>query len=76
MYYIAAVKLWRKGEESGNVKRSMIYIDCDNDTLLLKSIKLAGLLVMKVIKLFFRKLEGDDYVVVGNVFDPNEVCKK
>ena len=30
-------KLWRKGEESGNVQEvKEIFVDCDNDTILLK----------------------------------------
>ena len=30
-------KLWRKGEESGNVQKiDSIYLDCDRDTILLK----------------------------------------
>ena len=30
-------KLWRKGEESGNVQEvDAVYLDCDRDTILLK----------------------------------------
>ena len=72
-------KLWRKGEESGNVQKvHEIYIDCDNDTLLLKVDQVGGAACHEGYpSCFFRKLEGDDYVVVGErVFDPNEVYKK
>ena len=35
-------KIWKKGETSGNIlKVKEIYIDCDNDTLLIK-VKLSG----------------------------------
>src|SRR6202049_4668321 len=36
-------KLWRKGEESGNVQEVReIYVDCDADTILLKVNKIGG----------------------------------
>ena len=72
-------KLWRKGEESGNVQKVYeIYIDCDCDTLLLKVEQVGGSACHEGYpSCFFRKLEGDDYVVVGErVFDPKEVYKK
>lgn len=72
-------KLWRKGEESGNVQKvHEIYIDCDCDTLLLKVDQVGGSACHEGYpSCFFRKLEGDDYVVVGErVFDPKEVYKK
>ena len=36
-------KLWRKGEESGNVQEiDSVYFDCDRDTLLLKVRQVGG----------------------------------
>ena len=36
-------KLWRKGEESGNVQEvKSIYFDCDADTLLIKVTQIGG----------------------------------
>ena len=36
-------KLWRKGEESGNVQQvESIYVDCDADTILLKVEQIGG----------------------------------
>ena len=72
-------KLWRKGEESGNFQKiHEIYIDCDLDTLLIKVDQVGGSACHEGYpSCFFRKLEGDDYVVVGErVFDPNDVYKK
>lgn len=72
-------KLWRKGEESGNVQKIHgIFIDCDCDTLLLKVEQVGGSACHEGYpSCFFRKLEGDDYVVVGErVFDPSVVYKK
>ncbi len=74
-------KLWRKGEESGNVQKVHdIYIDCDCDTLLLKVDQVGGSACHEGYpSCFFRKLDAaqDDYVVVGErVFDPKEVYKK
>src|SRR5262249_57558034 len=36
-------KLWRKGEESGNVQEVReVYVDCDADTILLKVHQIGG----------------------------------
>ena len=36
-------KLWRKGEESGNVQEvKAVYLDCDEDTILLKVNQIGG----------------------------------
>ena len=72
-------KLWRKGEERGNVQKiHEIYIDCDCDTLLIKVEQVGGSACHEGYpSCFFRKLEGEDYVVVGErVFDPSKVYKK
>jgi phosphoribosyl-AMP cyclohydrolase len=72
-------KLWRKGEESGNVQRVReVYIDCDADTILLKVEQHGGAACHEgYASCFFRRLAGDGVEVVGErVFDPKQVYKK
>lgn len=72
-------KLWRKGEESGNVQEVRgIYLDCDADTVLLKVNQVGGAACHEGYpSCFFRKLEGAELRVVGErVFDPKTVYKK
>jgi phosphoribosyl-AMP cyclohydrolase len=71
-------KLWLKGEISGHVQIVRdIFIDCDEDTLLLQVDQLGGAACHTGHRsCFFRKREGGDFVVVGKkVFDPKEVYK-
>lgn len=74
-------KLWRKGEESGNVQelRSLFY-DCDADTLLVKVHQIGGAACHEGYKsCFFRQIhpETGAVTVVGErVFDPKAVYKK
>ena len=74
-------KLWRKGEESGNVQEvKEIFFDCDADTLLIKVHQIGGAACHEGYRsCFFRKIDpaSSDIEVVGErVFDPNEVYKK
>jgi len=72
-------RLWRKGEESGNVQEVReVCIDCDSDTILLKVNQIGGAACHEGYQsCFFRKVEGDTLRVVGErVFDPKEVYKK
>jgi phosphoribosyl-AMP cyclohydrolase len=72
-------KLWRKGEESGNVQEvKEIFIDCDADAVLLKVHQLGGAACHEGFKsCFFRRVDGDQLTVIGErVFDPTEVYKK
>jgi phosphoribosyl-AMP cyclohydrolase len=72
-------RLWRKGEESGNVQLvKEIFFDCDADTLLLKVEQIGGAACHEGYKsCFFRKLDGENVSVVGErVFDPAVVYKK
>ena len=72
-------KLWRKGEESGNVQIvKEIYVDCDEDTVIFKVEQIGGAACHEGYRsCFFRKLEGEDLTVVGErVFDPSKVYKK
>lgn len=72
-------KLWRKGEESGNVQVvKEIFIDCDADTVLLKVDQLGGAACHEGFQsCFFRKLNNDSLQVIGErLFDPAKVYKK
>jgi phosphoribosyl-AMP cyclohydrolase len=71
-------KLWRKGEESGNVQKvRAVYLDCDNDTILLSVEQVGGAACHTGYKsCFFRQVTPDGLKVVGQqVFDPAEVYK-
>jgi phosphoribosyl-AMP cyclohydrolase len=71
-------KLWRKGEESGNVQMvKSISIDCDADTILLKVEQIGGAACHEGYKsCFFREVSPRQQVVGTRVFDPKEVYKK
>lgn len=72
-------RLWRKGEESGNVQEVRgVYLDCDADTILLKVHQIGGAACHEGYpSCFFRKVEGGQLKVVGErVFDPKMVYKK
>jgi len=70
--------LWMKGESSGNVQVvKNIFIDCDNDTILLQVEQLGGAACHTGHKsCFYRKLDGGDFIIVGEkIFNPEEVYK-
>jgi phosphoribosyl-AMP cyclohydrolase len=72
-------KLWRKGEESGNVQEVQeIRIDCDQDTILLKVHQIGGAACHTGYRsCFFRRIENGAVVEDGvRIFDPKEVYKK
>lgn len=72
-------RLWRKGEESGHVQEVKgIYIDCDNDTVLLQVHQVGGAACHDGYKsCFFRRLDGEDVrIVAERVFDPATVYHK
>ncbi len=73
-------RLWRKGEESGNVQEVRdIFVDCDNDAVLLKVNQIGGAACHEGFKsCFFRRIEADGSLATlgERVFDPNEVYKK
>jgi len=74
-------KLWRKGEESGNVQQVReVYLDCDADTLLVKVHQVGGAACHTGYRsCFFRKVSPGDAeleIVGQRVFDPAEVYKK
>jgi phosphoribosyl-AMP cyclohydrolase len=72
-------KLWRKGEESGNVQEVReVFIDCDADTILLKVHQIGGAACHEgYASCFFRKLENGEVRTIGErLFDPKQVYKK
>lgn len=74
-------RLWRKGEESGNVQEvKAIYFDCDADTLLIKVNQIGGAACHEGYRsCFFRQVVpgADEAAIVGTrVFDPKQVYKK
>ena len=74
-------KLWRKGEESGNVQElRSIYFDCDADTLLVKVHQIGGAACHEGYRsCFFRKIDPQTRAVSvegERVFDPAQVYKK
>jgi phosphoribosyl-AMP cyclohydrolase len=74
-------KLWRKGEESGNVQElRSIYYDCDADTLLVKVNQIGGAACHEGYRsCFFRRIDpatGGVEVVGERVFDPAAVYGK
>ncbi len=72
-------RLWRKGEESGNVQELRgVYLDCDADTLLVKVQQIGAAACHEGYpSCFFRRVEDDELKVVAQrVFDPNEVYNK
>ena len=74
-------RLWKKGEESGNVQHLReLYFDCDADTLLVKVDQVGGAACHEGYRsCFFRKIDRETKAVevIGErVFDPAEVYKK
>ena len=79
VYYSRTRKrLWRKGEESGNVQLVRgVFVDCDADTILLKVEQVGGAACHEGFKsCFFREITPEGTRTVGErVFDPATVYK-
>jgi len=74
-------KLWRKGEESGNVQElKAIYFDCDADTVLVKVRQIGGAACHEGYRsCFFRRIDpatGSFAIEGERIFDPADVYKK
>ena len=74
-------KIWRKGEESGNVQEvKSVHIDCDADVILLRITQIGGAACHTGHRsCFFREVvdDGNVYKEKDDVmFDPKAVYKK
>ncbi len=72
-------KLWRKGEESGNVQEvKAVFLDCDRDTILLSVKQIGDAACHKGYRTcFYRQVTPEGLKVIGTrVFDPDEVYGK
>lgn len=72
-------KLWMKGEESGNVQIvKEIFIDCDNDSVLLKIGQIGKATCHTGFRsCFFKKIENGKIKEIGKkLFDPKKVYEK
>lgn len=72
----ARKRLWRKGEESGNVQHvRAVYVDCDGDTVLLKVEQIGGAACHEGYpSCFFRQWTPDGLKTVAErVFNPVDV---
>ena len=72
-------KLWLKGETSGNIQEvKKIYVDCDEDTLLLKVHQVGGAACHTGHRsCFYRKMnvKGAFEEIEPPIFNPDEVYK-
>ena len=72
-------RLWCKGEESGHTQIvKEIYLDCDEDVLLLKVEQVGGIACHTGRhNCFFNKFENEQWVVEApEIKDPKEIYKK
>jgi len=68
-------KLWKKGEQSGNVQEVReVRVDCDGDTVLLRVRQVGDAACHTGYRsCFYRRLEGGELVTDGvRLFDPRE----
>jgi phosphoribosyl-AMP cyclohydrolase len=75
----ARQRLWRKGEESGNIQHVReIFVDCDGDAVLLKVEQVGGAACHEGYpSCFFRQVTAEGLrTVAERVFDPSMVYKK
>lgn len=72
-------KLWRKGEESGHIQKLHdIYVDCDNDVILLKVEQLGKIACHTGrTSCFYRKLENNQWIETSTPLkSPDEIYHK
>ena len=72
-------KLWVKGESSGNIQEvKKIYVDCDEDTILLKVRQVGGAACHTGHRsCFYRQMDekGNFQEIEPPIFDPKEVYR-
>ena len=71
-------KLWRKGEESGNVQKLVeVLLDCDNDSICYRVEQIGGIACHTGREsCFYQKLENETWQAVDPVLrNPNEMYK-
>ena len=71
-------RLWRKGEESGNIQHvRAAYVDCDGDAVLLKVEQVGGAACHEGYQsCFFREWSPDGFQIIAErVFDPKSVYR-
>lgn len=72
-------RLWRKGEESGNIQCVReVFVDCDGDAVLLKVEQVGGAACHEGYPTcFFRQVTPEGLkIIVERVFDPAKVYKQ
>ena len=71
-------KLWIKGETSGHIQKvKEILVDCDNDTLLIKTEQTGCACHMGYRTCFYRKYDKNDFTIIEKkLFDPEKIYKK
>ena len=73
-------EIWHKGATSGNIQIvKEIFVDCDNDTILLKIEQVGGAACHKGYETcFYKKVDADgkETIVGEKIFDPERVYKK
>jgi len=71
-------RLWRKGEESGNIQHvRRVFIDCDADTILLQVDQVGGAACHQGYRsCFYREItpQGTN-IIAERVFDPRQVYR-
>lgn len=70
-------KIWMKGEESGHFQFvKEVYLDNDNDSLLIKVRQIGGAVEDGYRSCFYKMQHGKKFVVIGRkIFDPRKVYK-
>lgn len=72
-------KLWHKGEESGHIQKiKEIYLDCDEDILLLTVEQISGIACHTGRhSCFFKKLQFNEWIIVAPIIkNPEEIYSK
>ena len=72
-------KLWRKGEQSGNIQRLVgLHLDCDNDTILLRVVQKGGVACHTGRESCFFKIlqDNNNWIAVNEVIrNPEEMYR-